>query len=97
VPEHAVAPASGYSGQPGHSAHSGHSGYSVEEPVLRLAGEIAMQFEHRPVAEAAREMAEHIRQFWDPRMRRALLSAVDAGADAAPAVLSAAGLLRPPE
>lgn len=64
--------------------------------MLRLAGEIAMQFEHRPVAEAAAVMAEHIRQFWDPRMRRALLAAVDAGADAAPLVLTAAGLLRPP-
>jgi formate dehydrogenase subunit delta len=64
--------------------------------VLRLAGEIAVQFEHRPVSEAAGQMAEHIRQFWDPRMRRALLAAVDAGADVAPAVVAAAGLLRPP-
>ena len=79
-----------------HSGLAGHSGYSAREPVLRLAGEIAAQFEHRPVAEAAGEMAEHIRQFWDPRMRRALLAAVDAGADATPLVLTAAGLLRPP-
>jgi len=79
-----------------HAGLAGRSGHSAEDPVLRLAGEIAAQFGHRPVAEAAAAMAEHIRQFWDPRMRRALLAAVDAGADADPAVLTAAGLLRPP-
>jgi formate dehydrogenase subunit delta len=78
----------------GSAGHSGHSGHSAEEPVLRLAGEIAMQFEHRPVAEAAAVMAEHIRQFWDPRMRRALLAAVDAGAVRDPAVLATAELIR---
>ena len=91
-----MAPNPAHSGQSGHSGHSGYSGHSAEEPVLRLAGEIAAQFEHRSVTEAADAMAEHIRQFWDPRMRRALLAAVDAGADAAPAVLTAAALLRPP-
>jgi formate dehydrogenase subunit delta len=75
--------------------HEG-SGHSLQDPVLRLAGEIAAQFAHRPEAEAAGAMAEHIRQFWDPRMRRALVAAVDAGSDADPAVLAAARLLRPP-
>ena len=64
------------------------------DPVLRMAGEIADQFASRPVYEAAAAMAEHIRQFWDPRMRRSLLAAIDAGEPAAPAVLATAALLR---
>ncbi|HEX4358011.1 MAG TPA: formate dehydrogenase subunit delta [Pseudonocardia sp.] len=100
MPEHTTlsgrAGSAGFSGRTGSAGHSADSGHSAEAPVLRMAGEIAVQFEHRPVAEAAGQMAEHIRQFWDPRMRRALLAAVDAGADVAPAVVAAAGLLRPP-
>ena len=90
-----MAPNPAHSGQSGHSGHSGYSGHSAEEPVLRLAGEIAAQFEHRSVAEAADAMAEHIRQFWDPRMRKTLLAAVDAGAVHDPAVLATAELIRP--
>jgi formate dehydrogenase subunit delta len=73
---------------------TGVAGHSARESVLRLAGEIAVQFEGRPTDETAAVMAEHIRMFWDPRMRTALLAAVDAGAVADPAVLATAGLLR---
>jgi formate dehydrogenase subunit delta len=73
---------------------SGVAGHSAAEPVLRLAGEIAAQFEGRPTCETAAVMAEHIRMFWDPRMRRALLAAADAGAVQDPAILATAALLR---
>jgi len=43
-------------------------------PVVRLANEIAAQFPNHPVPEAAQAIATHIRQFWDPRMRRELLT-----------------------
>jgi hypothetical protein len=36
----------------------------------------------------------HIRQFWDPRMRSALLAEIDAGADPDPLVAAAAAQLR---
>ncbi|MDT7771838.1 MAG: formate dehydrogenase subunit delta [Pseudonocardiales bacterium] len=73
---------------------TGAAGHSAAEPVLRLAGEIAAQFEGRPTTETAAVMADHIRPFWDPRRRRALLSAVDAGAVHDPAVLATAELIR---
>jgi formate dehydrogenase subunit delta len=63
-------------------------------PEIRLAGDIAAQFHHRPADEAATAIAEHIRQFWDPRMRRALLAEIDTGAEADPLVVAAAGRLR---
>jgi formate dehydrogenase subunit delta len=73
---------------------SGVAGHSAAEPVLRLAGEIAAQFAGRPTGESAAAMAEHIRLFWDPRMRRTLLAAVDAGAVRDPAILATAELIR---
>jgi formate dehydrogenase subunit delta len=92
-----VAELAGVTGVTGHAAvagHAGAAGHSAAEPVLRLAGEIAAQFEGRPTTETAAVMADHIRQFWDPRMRRTLLAAVDAGAVHDPAVLATAELIR---
>lgn len=68
--------------------------HASSDPVLRLAGEIAVQFQHRPPAEAAAAVAEHIRAFWDPRMRRTLYAAIDHGAEADQAVREAAAQLR---
>jgi formate dehydrogenase subunit delta len=48
-------------------------------PHVRLANEIAAQFHHRAVDQAATEIAAHVRSFWEPRMRTALLAHVDAG------------------
>ncbi|MPY85093.1 MAG: formate dehydrogenase [Actinophytocola sp.] len=42
-------------------------------PQVRLANEIAVQFHHRPPEQAAQAIAQHIRMFWDPRMKAALL------------------------
>ncbi len=63
-------------------------------PTIRLAGDIAAQFRHRPTEEAAAAIAGHIRQFWDPRMRRALLAEVETGAEADPLVVAAVHQLR---
>jgi len=63
-------------------------------PEIRMAGDIAAQFHHRPAEEAAAAIAGHIRQFWDPRMRRALLAEIDAGTEADPLVVAAAAQLR---
>ncbi|GAA0619191.1 hypothetical protein GCM10009547_22020 [Sporichthya brevicatena] len=48
-------------------------------PEVRLAGEIADQFRHKPQDAAAEAIASHIRMFWDPRMRTTLLAAESAG------------------
>jgi formate dehydrogenase subunit delta len=66
-------------------------------PHVRLANEIAAQFQRRDPAIAAREIANHIRTFWDPRMRARLIAAADAsdsGLD--PLIVAATALLPPP-
>ncbi|MFB6720143.1 formate dehydrogenase subunit delta [Kribbella sp. NPDC056345] len=50
-------------------------------PYVRLANEIAAQFAHRPTADAATAIANHMRIAWDPRMKRALIAHVEAGAE----------------
>jgi formate dehydrogenase subunit delta len=63
---------------------------------VRLANEIAVQFAHHPLDEAARAVATHMRTFWEPRMRTALLEHLAAGgAGLDPIALRAAELLRP--
>jgi formate dehydrogenase subunit delta len=50
-----------------------------DPPHVRLVNDIAAQFQHRPPEEAAESVANHLRSFWDPRMRAALLAHVEAG------------------
>jgi formate dehydrogenase subunit delta len=47
-------------------------------PVVRLANDIARQFEHKPHDVAVDAVARHINSFWDPRMRNELISIADA-------------------
>lgn len=64
-------------------------------PVVRLANDIAAQFRHRPHEAAVAAVSEHIRKFWDPRMRTALLTHVEQGGDGLdPLAVEAAGRLR---
>jgi formate dehydrogenase subunit delta len=63
-------------------------------PAVRLAGDIAAQFRGVPAEAGAAAVAGHIRQFWDPRLRRQLLAEVAAGIETDPLVVAAAGLLR---
>jgi formate dehydrogenase subunit delta len=68
---------------------------STIPPYVRLANEIARQFEHRAPADAATAIANHIKVVWDPRMKRALVDYVDAGADElAPIAVLAANQVR---
>ena len=47
--------------------------------LIRMANRIGQFFEAMPdSAEAAREVAQHLRKFWEPRMRRELLAHLDA-------------------
>jgi formate dehydrogenase subunit delta len=49
-------------------------------PYVRLANDIAAQFRHWQADEAAVAIAEHLRSFWDPRMRTQLTARVEADA-----------------
>jgi formate dehydrogenase subunit delta len=64
-------------------------------PVVRLANDIGAQFRHLPSGDAAAEVANHIRRFWDPRMRAELLALADEQhVDLDAGVLAAVDLLR---
>ncbi|GAA1647814.1 hypothetical protein GCM10009733_051150 [Nonomuraea maheshkhaliensis] len=63
-------------------------------PHIRMANEIAVQFRTRDPAWAAERIAEHIRAFWDPRMRSRLLT--DAADDRLDPLITAAAALLPP-
>jgi formate dehydrogenase subunit delta len=47
---------------------------------VRMANDIAAQFRHLPHEAAVAAVAGHLRTFWEPRMRRQLRAAVEAGA-----------------
>ena len=67
------------------------------ERMLTMANQIADFFRSFPHEEAVGGVAQHFRQFWDPRMRRKLLEHLDAGgAGFDPLVREAAARLRQP-
>ncbi len=49
-----------------------------------MANQIGKFFAHKPEAEAVAGIESHIRQFWDPRMRAAILAGDGAGLDPLP-------------
>jgi len=52
------------------------TGHAGVPPVVRLIDDIARQFGYLPDDEAADAVANHVRQFWDPRMRQQLADEV---------------------
>ncbi len=50
------------------------------EKLVRMANQIGTFFEAMPDhAEAVEGIAQHLQKFWEPRMRREFLGALDAG------------------
>ncbi|MEE6258796.1 formate dehydrogenase subunit delta [Plantactinospora sonchi] len=69
--------------------------HSDVSPQVRMANEIAVHFHHQAPEAAASAIAEHIRAFWDPRMRAELMRRVEAEPETLdPLALAAARLLR---
>lgn len=65
--------------------------------LVKMANQIARFFEAWPDQAAARhEVANHLKRFWDPRMRATLVAHLAAGPDAhvRPLVMEAAAALR---
>lgn len=53
------------------------------EQLIRMANQIGAFFESMPDRQqATADIAGHLKKFWDPRMRRALLQYVDQQGDA---------------
>ena len=65
----------------------------VRPDLVRMANQIAANFRHHPESQAAAEVANHIRMFWPPLMRRELLDEIGS-ANFDPLVVAAANLLR---
>ena len=61
------------------------------DKLVRMANQIARNFEVKGVAEAIAATADHIRKFWDPRMRAAIDEHVrlTGGSDLTPIALQA--------
>lgn len=52
------------------------------ENLVRMVNQIGAFFEAMPDrAVALEEMAQHIRRFWEPRMRQQLMAHVDSGGE----------------
>lgn len=52
--------------------------------LIRMANQIGSFFESMPdKAEAQEGIVNHIQKFWDPRMRKAFLGAIDSNQDQA--------------
>jgi formate dehydrogenase subunit delta len=69
------------------------SGHDAAE--VRLINQIVIHFGYLPSDVAAAEVANHVRRFWDPRMKRRLFELVDSQAcEFEPVAMAAAALLR---
>jgi formate dehydrogenase subunit delta len=54
------------------------------EHLIRMANQIGSFFEAMPDRpEALENAAQHLKRFWEPRMRRALLAHIDSAGDGA--------------
>jgi formate dehydrogenase subunit delta len=68
------------------------------ERLVHMANQIAKFFAAYPRPQAIEGVADHLRKFWDPRMRRELFAHVDkGGAGLHELVLAAVATLRVPE
>ena len=60
------------------------------EKMVTMANQIATFFKSQPDADQAERVADHLNDYWEPRMRRQLASYVAAGGEGLdPLVLSA--------
>ena len=49
------------------------------DKLVRMANEIGTFFAHKPAEAAQAAIADHLRKFWDPRMRAQLSQSVASG------------------
>ena len=79
-------------------SHEAGTAMNTDEKLVYMANQIASFFKSMPEDEAVVGVANHINDFWDPRMRAKLRQILDKGGDGlAPLVLSAADQIRWPE
>ena len=49
------------------------------EKLVYMANQIARFFAHQPAEKAVASTADHLRKFWEPRMRKAIFDYIEAG------------------
>ena len=65
------------------------------EKLVTMANQIGLFFSSQPGDHAVRDIATHLRKFWNPRMRGAIVAHLDAGgAGLSPTVRDAVAQLR---
>ncbi len=68
------------------------------DKLVYMANQIATFFQTRKHEEAVAGIAEHINNFWEPRMRAQFFAVVDAGGEGLkPLVVEAAARIRRPK
>lgn len=69
---------------------------TAADKLVYMANQISTFFESQDKNTASAKVAEHIRKFWEPRMRKAILDHIDAGGGAGlhPAARQAVETLR---
>lgn len=66
------------------------------EKMVHMANQIATFFKSQPRSDAAEQVAAHISDFWEPRMRAQLLAYIaEGGAGLDPVAIEAARRLKP--
>ena len=66
--------------------------------MIRMANQIASFFNGSGPEAAVKDAADHINRFWDPHMRRELVTHLDRGGEGLdPTILEAATLIRRPQ
>jgi len=67
------------------------------ERLVMMVNQIAQAFAHQGESRSAASVADHLRRFWDPRMRAAIRAhAAEGGADLLPTARAAIELLPDP-
>jgi formate dehydrogenase subunit delta len=67
------------------------------DKLVYMANQIGRFFAHEPEAKAIADTADHLKRFWDPRMRREIAAhAAAGGTGLSPQVLKAVLSLQPP-
>lgn len=67
------------------------------EKMVMMANQIATFFSTQPGKDQAQRVADHLNDFWEPRMRQQLAAHIEKGGEGlAPLVLSAFALLHIP-
>ena len=53
--------------------------HSTDDRLVYMANQIGKFFQSQGHGQAVAGVADHIRKFWDPRMRKAIFAHLDAG------------------